>query len=424
MAPTEYWDPENLLQITGYGKFGEIQCVGCAVTHYNARCRLTKTNQNPEVVEIYNLLASMAGKPPTEVTTENLRRLAMLCLCKEYHSHQKDDTVTRWKSVVKRAAKQYSNNTKKSDTGSDDIVSKLVQQRKECLRLLGKTEDSATDLESLIGAELNTRYILEVSTAKELLAMKEEREAAKALNEELRNKLAATQKELKVASELQFQLLDIRIQEARNEQVEFGRLESALSRAAKELESVKRKNKALTLYLDKIIDRILEKEGESETEGGRRSANEPGPLLEKLEVKLDTSLQKLSRDHREINLLHDENYRLKEQLHDLQNKLNVANDEGKNLRAELLDSKKAVQQMQAQADETRKANSDLAGEMDALRGHVGRLEADISACRLHEVGRLANGIFWSVFLFITKYSRQWRLWRSKGGPGENSQSRA
>lgn len=104
-----YWDPANLLQVTFNqdDSYGEIQCVGLARSQRNNRCRWTI--EDPDRAKIRPLLIQMSKMKPSIITRETLRRLAVLCLCPDYHARQVDEVVTRWAGVVDRAAEHHKN---------------------------------------------------------------------------------------------------------------------------------------------------------------------------------------------------------------------------------------------------------------------------------------------------------------------------
>ncbi|KAK1974614.1 hypothetical protein LZ30DRAFT_827350 [Colletotrichum cereale] len=98
----KYWDPANLLQIVGQERHAEIRCVGRAMSRGGARCRWTVDYERR--IQIEAKLEQMAGETPADITTGELRDLAELCLCRDWHSHQQEDTVRHWRGVVLRAA--------------------------------------------------------------------------------------------------------------------------------------------------------------------------------------------------------------------------------------------------------------------------------------------------------------------------------
>ncbi|KAH6876554.1 hypothetical protein B0T10DRAFT_497715 [Thelonectria olida] len=104
-----YWDPANLLQVTldQNDTWGEIQCVGVARSRHNNRCRWTI--EDPDRAKVRPLLVQMSKTKPELITTDTLRKLAILCLCPSYHSGQVSEAVARWTLVVKTAAQHHKN---------------------------------------------------------------------------------------------------------------------------------------------------------------------------------------------------------------------------------------------------------------------------------------------------------------------------
>lgn len=101
-TPLAYWDPANLLQVTSDGDDDRVK-INCVGRNWrNVRCRWEVLE--PQLSKVRPLLREMSTTKPEAVTEETLRRLASLCLCPEWHRSQLCQTVSRWVSVVERAA--------------------------------------------------------------------------------------------------------------------------------------------------------------------------------------------------------------------------------------------------------------------------------------------------------------------------------
>ncbi|KAJ2900485.1 hypothetical protein MKZ38_002439 [Zalerion maritima] len=342
MPAIQYWDPGNLLQITGYGKPGEIQCVGRAKKSFRVRCRWTKDGGDPDVVEINRILASMAAKPPSDITTTEVRRLAGLCLCTDFHISQQEETVQIWQRVVRHAADIHRSIT----TNNADTTKELTEK-----------------VEHLTSAK----------------------QAAELSNERLRDKLAgAKEEEIRFQSQFQTSKKQAR-QQLKQDNTRISEMELELSNARSTLRSVEGQNKALQLHADKLADKLSSTTDKKKDDSSRRESRPP---LEKLEDSIDTILHKLSGDKKKTRLLAGENARLKEKLQALQGQSDARDSQARLLRAELSDKQEALQQAQARGAELGNANAALARQVDVLQHHMHQLESD-AALRVRG-GRLEN----------------------------------
>ncbi|RKL05775.1 hypothetical protein BFJ71_g2923 [Fusarium oxysporum] len=86
------WDPADVLQISDHR-----QCIG--ITTRQTRC--TSTIKEPRLSAIGALLDRMSQNSPEFATRQTLYQLADLCLCRTYHSHQVQEFVSLWTTVVK-----------------------------------------------------------------------------------------------------------------------------------------------------------------------------------------------------------------------------------------------------------------------------------------------------------------------------------
>ncbi|GKT50627.1 uncharacterized protein ColSpa_10808 [Colletotrichum spaethianum] len=125
ISSLKYWDPGNLLQIIGKGRHAEIRCVGRAVSQGDARCRWTIDRERQTKIEAK--LEQIATRNPADITTEELRDLAELCLCRDWHLYQKEDTVHHWKEVVLHAAENSRNAMAEGLRNQKDEIAKLQE---------------------------------------------------------------------------------------------------------------------------------------------------------------------------------------------------------------------------------------------------------------------------------------------------------
>ncbi|EXL42436.1 hypothetical protein FOCG_14901 [Fusarium oxysporum f. sp. radicis-lycopersici 26381] len=85
------WDPADVLQISDHR-----QCIG--ITTRQSRC--TSTIKEPRLSAIGALLDRMSQNSPEFATRQTLYQLADLCFCRTYHSHQVQEFVSLWTTVV------------------------------------------------------------------------------------------------------------------------------------------------------------------------------------------------------------------------------------------------------------------------------------------------------------------------------------
>ncbi|KAK4236184.1 hypothetical protein C8A03DRAFT_35943 [Achaetomium macrosporum] len=131
-----HWDPGNLLQITEPDREFEIQCVGRAVSKFNARCRWTKSGD--DAAAIRSRVRQLAANPPSEATQQDLESLARLCVCEGFHSNQWLQVARRWKSVVATAVQHHEKLVAKTSSIVDKAQpEKLLLERQKCLEILG-----------------------------------------------------------------------------------------------------------------------------------------------------------------------------------------------------------------------------------------------------------------------------------------------
>lgn len=138
---TSFWDPEVLLHITDdlRSKAGEIKCLGTNRKH--ARCNWDVTESN--LSEVRPLLKAMSQVKPESVTTETLRRLASLCLCVDFHSHQAEQIVRHWTRVLKTATQHHQRLLDMENSSSDEVQTlqrDLVLKQDECKDLRKKLD--------------------------------------------------------------------------------------------------------------------------------------------------------------------------------------------------------------------------------------------------------------------------------------------
>ncbi|KAJ3468114.1 hypothetical protein MRS44_002179 [Fusarium solani] len=148
---SSFWDPGNLLQITDdlRSKPGVISCLG--ITKHGARCRWDVLE--PNLSQVRPLLKDMSQLKPESITIQTLQRLAMLCLCPKFHSHQAGLFVQHWTGVLKTATQHHQELLGDGDDPSSDEIqtlqAELAFKQRECEDLrknLDREIDSNTRL--------------------------------------------------------------------------------------------------------------------------------------------------------------------------------------------------------------------------------------------------------------------------------------
>lgn len=169
----------------------------------NLRCKWTIEGRRYS--EAQSLLADLAARPPSEVTTDRLVTIAGLCLCDEYHLNQQHEVAKRWADVVRGAVDHYSK-AKGGSSFKTDMLSTQVTSLKLELWL---AKDTKTKLENALATaqteatNLNHKY-------QELQADAVKLETA---NVELLERLKAD----KIEAELQATTLKQQINQTREE---------------------------------------------------------------------------------------------------------------------------------------------------------------------------------------------------------------
>ncbi|RSL76294.1 hypothetical protein CEP51_010094 [Fusarium floridanum] len=138
---TSFWDPGNLLQVTDdlRSRAGEIKCLG--KNRHNARCGWDVPQ--PSHSEVGPLLRAMSQVKPEAITTETLRRLATLCLCVDFHSHQVDQVVRHWRRVLDTATQHHQRLLSMEIPESDEVQTlqaDLASKQEECDELKRKLD--------------------------------------------------------------------------------------------------------------------------------------------------------------------------------------------------------------------------------------------------------------------------------------------
>lgn len=217
-----FWDPGNLLQITSADDHGsyDIKCIGFARSKNNARCRWTVHDSS----SIYSLLEGMAQKKPANITRDQLRELAQLCLCTGYHFGQVQEVVQRWTAVVERAAKEQE---------------RLIANTNELLNPRGR--------ETTLQSEDKIAHNLEIFKAQEKL------EKSEGVNAELRTRVVDAEDTLKWYHTREAQLLG-QIDEQRIEmQRELASMKLKVGIAQEEKEREALQKKTLSDTLEKLL---------------------------------------------------------------------------------------------------------------------------------------------------------------------------
>lgn len=325
------WDPEHLLQIT-HGirdRCGKVNCFGNA--KYNVRCRWDI--EEPNRSKIRPLLDQMSQTLPEFITTDTLRRLARLCLCSNYHSHQVEIFVSDWQTVINAAVQC---NKRMIQAQATEVVPQLSVRTAEVVQL----EESL--------ATLRDAYA-EVQNQLDLFA-KESNEKIVKLNKE-----AQDHKDDYAAKELAFREM-LSYQQAWKDQ------------AAEESEC-RRKAEQETAVLQVRLEKLDGQLGDFESVQGDNN-------------KLKGQVALLAEECKESRRVAEEEMK----------KLKDAEQQRADERA-LAHS--TLQQYQTQLDQERSDGTVLKGRIDVLESAITELQDGIMSCWSHRfwgwMGRVKKG---------------------------------
>ncbi|KAK3356372.1 hypothetical protein B0T25DRAFT_536601 [Lasiosphaeria hispida] len=373
---TIYWNPDQLLQITGKAKRGEIQCSG--LTRGNGpRCGFEKWSQNPDNKAVQTLLPSLAAKPFSKVTPQDLLYLAELCLCRDWHANQKHTVAGKWEKIVRQAAAQvalpappcpqtaeikidhppvfgsFSILTPPSTQSSSQNTSFSVEDptpvptwssAKEMISNLQKkltAAKSELDATQQKLAALNfDEGILEAAEEK-LESVQEQlsRSTAerKMLAEERRREYEALQENLATTHETHDALMKRKDIELKTTQ---GRLESSQQlNDEKDREIQVLRDQLAAAQIDNATLMNLMKDNANRLENYHEHARK---LIRQKDAELEQERERLTGSASEKQRLSGENAGLTQRLHDLHLALQVAEDRASRLQGQLLEAEKSV----------------------------------------------------------------------------------
>ncbi|KAK4442009.1 hypothetical protein QBC34DRAFT_419372 [Podospora aff. communis PSN243] len=99
-----YWDPEEVLEIRGKARSGEIQCSGTnrntTGPRFGERCGYEKWRNDQDNKEVQELLPVLSRRTVSSITLADLVALAELCLCRDNHAGQKHDLAGQWQRLL------------------------------------------------------------------------------------------------------------------------------------------------------------------------------------------------------------------------------------------------------------------------------------------------------------------------------------
>src|SRR4051812_19709350 len=95
------WDAYKSLGITSRESSGAT-CLG--TNRYGKRCRWDIEHSSFQAIRA--VLDEMERRPPKEALS-SLDHLARLCLSCEFHPSQRWDVISRWKSAIAEAVREY-----------------------------------------------------------------------------------------------------------------------------------------------------------------------------------------------------------------------------------------------------------------------------------------------------------------------------
>ncbi|KAF2180895.1 hypothetical protein K469DRAFT_753010 [Zopfia rhizophila CBS 207.26] len=299
------WDSDSVFQITNHDR-GDIRCVGRARSRFDLRCRWEI--EEPERSKIYSILDRMTEKPPDSITTEGLRRLARLCLCKDYRLNQVEEVVE----------------SMPEDSASD--LAELIRSRvEEYSELIGKA------------SELERKH---QKTKEKLKGTKRRLRNAETANMELEEAISTLQVQLNESQQQSHQLEET-LANMRQEQAAFGAdLVAELWQTEMCLTDTQRTNTQLQssvssqqAQLDELKHQLHEPEMRNINLGMEKTTM--STQLTQKDAEIEGNRLHLANTLLETQKLQEEKSALANRIGDLQGELNTVKDEGKCLAAQL-----------------------------------------------------------------------------------------
>ncbi|KAK0622518.1 hypothetical protein B0T14DRAFT_494161 [Immersiella caudata] len=103
------WDPEALFNLRGIAPEGDIQCSGVCGSNGRRGKRCGWTTERWDIgdddrLEAQVMLSALGRKHPSEITIQELTRLAAVCLCGNWHKKQRGTIATKWMDQVEALA--------------------------------------------------------------------------------------------------------------------------------------------------------------------------------------------------------------------------------------------------------------------------------------------------------------------------------
>lgn len=338
----ECWDPAQLLQIQTYARGLLIQCVGHDIENHGARCRRScELEDDDDLLIIYEIMDSMAQRPPWEVKREELTHFARICLCRKYHRNQRQDVVEAWAAVLEKTAAHYNRCRQLED----------AKIRKEHLAKARVSGAALQELDTLLRQKLGKGRF------RRLHKMRKAQDNTSAQSESTHHE---DRNMLKLKNMLRIVLDDYNDKEDELQQEPEG--DSKLSTVTEDLSASEAK-------VEKLRD---EKEAEL-----RSCREETAIRLQQEEVEHKATRDRLTGSITEANrTLAEKNAELEatqgklaktlSQIRDLEATLQAAEDQQRQVESELATAK-----------------VDALNQVTALQEIIHQLQANISACWLH-----------------------------------------
>ncbi|GKT82415.1 hypothetical protein Ct61P_00265 [Colletotrichum tofieldiae] len=339
VSSLKYWDPANLLQIVGQGRHDEIRCVGRAMRQGGARCRWTVDHERQ--IQIEANLERMANRHPADITTEELRDLAELCLCRDWHSYQQEDTVHHWRGVVLRAAENLRTVKAELSREQKDGITKLQAELRAKEADLQRSREQYRSLERKSDSTRCAQAKQFESQESELLKIRQQLKSATENVKRLKMSILDHHRKLEQTTT---DLIDKTVRRI-----------TTLEDEKKELEA--------SVDASRTRDGLLMKRLVRETEEKRRLLSKNGVLREMLK----------GYQSREENQIHRE-----------------TPTEGE------LSAQKSAKEARFTAEALRLQNLKSKLQVEFLGRKVARLEADIAACWLHRIRSHMRGVLLGV----------------------------
>jgi chromosome segregation ATPase len=405
MAP-RLWDPYKVLNITGRDK-NWMHCVGHVASHDDARCRWKIPSDS--FAEVVSILGMMETKPPTEISSKILSRLASLSLCENYHQWQKYRILDEWEEEINAATRDYEK-LEKWKMHCKDISAtnkRLLAQLEESSNREQSQDSEAETYAEEVSERLEEQLNLERQAFKKY---RRDAEAAKkrqtAVETALQSKLAEAERIL-AQQQKDIKRLTLRESELLNETMD---LSSSLARERMGTETIQQQMGQLRKDLSGEIESLQEKlsnerqnlaETKQMLNGATRNEEACLESIENLRCQIADERQKYVGLHAELKAIRIQEAGMREQLLNEQHELDHLRKSLDNAETKVAAVSEEAESLRSQLDGERQKSeqlsntfsskiTDLNTQLDTQKEKTDRLDHELSMLKTENVSVAAQ----------------------------------